>query len=355
MAATQINSDSIGEVRRNDFDTTTTGQAVITKVVAGTNISFSSTGVDAGTGDVTINASGGSALTTNPQTASYPLVLTDAGKDVQMNVASANNLTVPLNSSVAFPIGSQVIITQVGAGQTTVVATGGVTINTALTLKLRAQNSQAVLEKTGTDTWYLSGDLEGSLASIALTGTPTAPTAAIGTNTTQIATTAFVARLMYVTALASNATANATTTNAKITSLDTLVDVGHYEFIYGVVYQSSVTTTGIKLAVNHTGTTTMFVANMRFVSTGTTATSGVADQDALVNTGQTMEGMATRTKNGSMGPTAGVDTTSSNMYAIVEGTMIVTVSGNIELYHGSETANSTQVMAGTYLKLTKLA
>lgn len=67
-------------------------------------------------------------ITTNRQTASYTLVLSDADKLVEMNVGSANNLTVPLNSSVAFQTGTQILLVQYGAGQTTVVATSGVTI-----------------------------------------------------------------------------------------------------------------------------------------------------------------------------------------------------------------------------------
>lgn len=53
-----------GEVKRADLNTTTTGSAVITKIIAGTNISITSTGVDAGTGDVTIDATGGTASLT---------------------------------------------------------------------------------------------------------------------------------------------------------------------------------------------------------------------------------------------------------------------------------------------------
>jgi hypothetical protein len=52
-----------GDVFRNDINTTTSGSAVITKIIAGTNITISSTGVDAGTGDVTINATGGGGIT----------------------------------------------------------------------------------------------------------------------------------------------------------------------------------------------------------------------------------------------------------------------------------------------------
>ena len=96
---------------------------------------------------------------TNAQTASYTTVLADKDKIVEMNVGSANNLTVPLNSSVAYPIGSVINIVQTGSGQTTVVATGGVTINATPGLKLRAQWSAASLIKRGTDTWVLVGDL----------------------------------------------------------------------------------------------------------------------------------------------------------------------------------------------------
>ena len=99
-------------------------------------------------------------ITTNRQTASYTLVLGDADKLVEMNVGSANNLTVPLNSSVAFATGTQILLAQYGAGQTTVVATSGVTIRSnGAKLKLNAQYSGATLIKIGTDEWYLFGDI----------------------------------------------------------------------------------------------------------------------------------------------------------------------------------------------------
>ena len=98
-------------------------------------------------------------LATSAQTSSYTLVLSDASKLVEISNASANNLTVPLNSSVAYPTGTQINILQTGAGQTTIVATGGVTINATPGLKLRAQWSSATLIKRATDTWVLVGDL----------------------------------------------------------------------------------------------------------------------------------------------------------------------------------------------------
>ena len=78
---------------------------------------------------------------------------------VEMSVASANNLTIPLNSSVAFATGTQINILQTGAGQTTINPTGGVTVNGTPGLKLRAQWSSCTLIKRGTDTWVAMGDL----------------------------------------------------------------------------------------------------------------------------------------------------------------------------------------------------
>lgn len=99
-------------------------------------------------------------VTTNRQTASYTLVLSDADKLVEMNVASANNLTVPLNSSVAFSVGTQILLAQYGVGQTTIVATSGVTIRSnGGKLKLNVQYSGATLIKIATDEWYLFGDI----------------------------------------------------------------------------------------------------------------------------------------------------------------------------------------------------
>lgn len=61
MARTEVRSNQIldGGVKRDDLNTTQSGQAVVRRLVAGDNITFASTGADTGTGDVTINSSGG--------------------------------------------------------------------------------------------------------------------------------------------------------------------------------------------------------------------------------------------------------------------------------------------------------
>lgn len=99
-------------------------------------------------------------ITANRQTTSYGLVLADAGLVVEMNVGSANNLTVPLNATQAFAVGTVIELFQYGAGQTTVVATGGVTIRSSGgKLKLTGQYSSASLRKIATDEWSLIGDI----------------------------------------------------------------------------------------------------------------------------------------------------------------------------------------------------
>lgn len=91
---------------------------------------------------------------------SYTFVLSDASKLVSLTNAAAIALTVPPNSSVAFPVGTQILIAQGGAGQVTVGPGSGVTIKSRDSLvKITGQEGIATLIKTATDTWRLAGDL----------------------------------------------------------------------------------------------------------------------------------------------------------------------------------------------------
>ena len=95
-------------------------------------------------------------LTTN----NYTLVLADKDKLVEINNgATANTLTVPLNSSVPFPVGTEIVVVQTGAGQTTLTPTGGVTINGTPGLKISAQWGTVTLVKRSTDGWLAYGNL----------------------------------------------------------------------------------------------------------------------------------------------------------------------------------------------------
>ena len=93
---------------------------------------------------------------------SYTLVLSDGWKIVTMSNAGANTLTVPPNSSVAFPVGTRIDVGQDGSGQTTIAAGAGVTIHTPETLKIRKQWGKVTLFKRATDTWDVEGNLEAA-------------------------------------------------------------------------------------------------------------------------------------------------------------------------------------------------
>ena len=94
-------------------------------------------------------------------TASTTAVLADDGKLVTMSNASANTFTIPPNSAVAFGIGTQINIAMLGAGQTSVVAGAGVTLNSAgAKLKLDAQYAICTCVKTDTNEWFVVGNLK---------------------------------------------------------------------------------------------------------------------------------------------------------------------------------------------------
>ena len=108
------------------------------------------------------NALATAMIAINAQTgASYTTVLTDDGKLITVSNASANTLTIPPNSSVAYGIGTQINIAQLGAGTVTITAGSGVTLNSAgAKLKTDAQYAVATCVKTDTNTWFVVGNLK---------------------------------------------------------------------------------------------------------------------------------------------------------------------------------------------------
>lgn len=93
--------------------------------------------------------------------ASYTLVLTDRDSLVEMNNGSGNTLTIPTNASVAFPVGTQILVVQKGNGQTTIQGDTGVTVYAESSrVKTVGQYAMATIVKCASDTWYLGGNLE---------------------------------------------------------------------------------------------------------------------------------------------------------------------------------------------------
>jgi len=116
------------------------------------------------TNDLTVNGNLNSYLNINTQAGNYILVLTDAGKEIQMTSAVAATLTIPAQGTVAFPVGTQVIVTQYGAGTITVIGAGAVTINSISSKVDTYEQYSAVAlilqDATGDGTWLLAGDLK---------------------------------------------------------------------------------------------------------------------------------------------------------------------------------------------------
>lgn len=170
MARTQLTGLQIndGTVQRADLDATTAGNAVVKKVIAGTNITFSSTGVDAGTGDVTINA-----------TAFYDIALFIEGvmtaSETVFKFACVRAFTVPTNFA-----GSVVIAGTAATASSTMsigrIPTGSTTNTQFGTLAFAAAGTIPTL--TATQTSFAVGDTmtfigaasaDATLANIAIT------------------------------------------------------------------------------------------------------------------------------------------------------------------------------------------
>lgn len=99
-------------------------------------------------------------VTINAKTAAYTWVLGDAGSLITANVASANQQTIPANSSVAFAVGTVIVIQNIGAGVCTVKGATGVTLNgVSAGGGTLAQWAAASFIKTATDTWLAMGGI----------------------------------------------------------------------------------------------------------------------------------------------------------------------------------------------------
>ena len=96
-------------------------------------------------------------ITLERKTASYIAVASDNGKMIEMNVASANTFTI--NASL-FSAGNQILISQYGAGQTTITAGAGVTLRSSGgKLKTSAQYSLVTIIAISSTEFYIAGDL----------------------------------------------------------------------------------------------------------------------------------------------------------------------------------------------------
>jgi hypothetical protein len=161
-----------GDVTIDSSGVTAIGSGVIVNADIGASAAIAYSKLNLATSIVNADISSSAAIdrnkiadsTIDTKTANYTLVLADKNKFIEMNVSSANTVSVPTDASVDFPIGSQINITQYGTGKTQIVAVTPATTSVRATpgAYLRAQYSSATLVKRAANEWYLIGDLSAS-------------------------------------------------------------------------------------------------------------------------------------------------------------------------------------------------
>jgi hypothetical protein len=134
MPRTKISGKQIHDntLQKNNFDITTANSAVITNVIPGTNISITYTGVDQGTGAVTINLN----LTSSSQLAS--IISDETGSGLLVFATSPIFTTSVATDSQTFAVFNTTATTVNAFGAATTLnlgaATGITTINNSLTI-----------------------------------------------------------------------------------------------------------------------------------------------------------------------------------------------------------------------------
>ena len=148
------------------------------------------------------------------------------------------------------------------------------------------------------------------------------------------------------------------TTATEVTGISTTLTAGTYVFKYSLIVQAAATGTGISFGINYTGTVTKMVALEYFQDSLTAASGGTVDD---ANTGlaseQIVAGSAARTETTTapnMNVIQGFTTANTDTYVTIEGVMVVSDGGDIELWHASESAAQTSVMTGSTLTITQI-
>lgn len=150
--------------------------------------------------------------------------------------------------------------------------------------------------------------------------------------------------------------------SSDLTTLTTVmtitgVGVGRYHFYCQLIYQTTFTTLGHGVAVNHTGTTTQWVVERRYASTGGSSATASGTEEGASATGNAYESQGERTKAQLIGiATLNVDAADTDMISTIEGFFVVSVSGDLEIKLQSEFGTGGCIARqGSFLELEKLS
>lgn len=95
-------------------------------------------------------------------TTARTLDIDDAWTWIRTTNAAAVTVTVPPQATVAWQLATEIILEQAGAGQITVAAGAGVTINTSETLLSKAQFAVLGLKRVAENQWTLTGERQAA-------------------------------------------------------------------------------------------------------------------------------------------------------------------------------------------------
>jgi hypothetical protein len=151
----------------------------------------------------------------------------------------------------------------------------------------------------------------------------------------------------------------ASATATEVTGLQITLVAGTYKFRYSLIVQSTATTVGFMFALNYTGTVTKLVALIKWPDGGTTAATGTVTTESNDGLGRVVAQNMTRTEATTTGNlntgTGGVLAANVNLYLEIEGIVIVSDGGDLELWHGSEVATQTSVEVGSIVQVDRFA
>lgn len=137
---------------------------------------------------------------------------------------------------------------------------------------------------------------------------------------------------------------SSSTTMVKATNIDQVVGIGTWSFEYRCVWQTTATGTAVKFGINHSGTVTRLAVECTGFEATTAASTGVMSAvGAAFGLRSGGQNNVISTTTSIFGPT-GVTTANVDHMAIIRGIIVVSASGNLELYFGSEATGSTQTL-----------
>ena len=153
---------------------------------------------------------------------------------------------------------------------------------------------------------------------------------------------------------------NSTTTGTEVTGLQFAgLVAGTYHVKWVLLVQAALTTTSPKFGVNYTGTVTQMSAHARFPSAGVTAATGQIEDVNNPTTGAIWAYSASTSKTTTapdLGPWTGVVAANTNCQIHIEALLVVSDTGDLELWAGSEVATSViTVVTGSSGMLTRTA